>query len=248
MLPGEGMHPLSSARTDKGRRSNNEDAFLDAKHLGLYAVADGIGGYEGGEVASQLVTTTLAQFVDDHQRDPSGTWPIKERASRRFDENLLVAAIEAAHRSVLAKKQGALSQMGSTVVAALLRKNLLTVAHCGDSRAYRLRGGKVAQLTRDHSLWAEMQAAGLAGERAQFLYKNQITRALGLEGHATCDVQSWQVEEGDVYLLCSDGVYDPFDMQELEPLIRGGVDQVIRHAFERGSTDNMTALVLSLDR
>jgi serine/threonine protein phosphatase PrpC len=242
------MNTLSAGITLTGRRSNNEDAMLDAAPLGLFVVADGLGGYEGGEVASKLTTATLGAFIEQNRRDPQGTWPIREQRSRSFEENLLAAAGVAAHREILSRKEGALRQMGSTVVAALLNGRTLTVMHCGDSRLYRLRDGAVVPLTRDHSLWAEMDAAGMAGDRATFAYKNQITRALGLDGHATCDVATHAVEPGDVYLLCSDGLYDPLDEARLRAGLSlepsAAVDDLSRAAYELGSADNITAIVV----
>ncbi len=133
-------------------------------------------------------------------------------------------------------------------MAALLRGGRLTVMHCGDSRIYRLREGVVIALTRDHSVWAEMEAAGLAGERANFQWKSQITRALGLEGHCTADVATFELERGDVYLLCSDGLYDPL----AEPRLQEGLEldpesacrDLVSAAFEAGSHDNITGVVV----
>lgn len=231
-----------------GRRSNNEDALLVAPDLGLFVVADGLGGYEGGEVASKLTTSTLRSFIEEQRRDPQGTWPIREQRSRTFEENLLAAAGAAAHREIASRKDGALAQMGSTVVAALFTPRTLTVTHCGDSRLYRLRHGALTQLTRDHSVWAEMEAAGLAGARQGFAWKNQITRALGLEGHSACDVATHALERGDTYLLCSDGLYDPLD----EPQLISGLSHapepacsaLAQAAFDAGSSDNITAVVV----
>lgn len=242
------MNTDSFGLSHVGRRSNNEDALLEARTLGLFAVADGLGGYEGGEVASKLTVSVLEAFVAQNQRDPQGTWPIRDLKSRTFEENLLAAAGAAAHREIAARRTGSLSQMGSTVVAALLRNGKLTVMHCGDSRIYRLRNGEVTALTRDHSVWAEMEAAGLAGDRAGFAWKNQITRALGLEGHSTADVATFEVQRGDVYLLCSDGLYDPLG----EPRLQQGLcldpesacRDLVCAAFEAGSHDNITGVVV----
>ncbi|MDP2274702.1 MAG: protein phosphatase 2C domain-containing protein [Archangium sp.] len=242
------MNTLSSGLTHVGRRSNNEDALLEAPGLGLFAVADGLGGYEGGEIASKLTVSVLEKFVMNNQRDPQGTWPIRESKSRTFEENLLAAASAAAHLEIAGRRTGTLSQMGSTVVAALLRGDKLTVMHCGDSRIYRLRGGEVKALTRDHSVWAEMEAAGLAGERAGFAWKNQITRALGLDGHSMPDVVTLELKRGDVYLLCSDGLYDPLRPERLaagltlEP--EAACRDLVSAAFEAGSHDNITAVVV----
>lgn len=242
------MNTLSYGLTHVGRRSNNEDALLEAKALGLYAVADGLGGYEGGEIASRLTVSVLERFVQDNQRDPQGTWPIRELKSRTFEENLLAAASAAAHLEIAERRVGTLSQMGSTVVAALLRGEKLTVMHCGDSRIYRLRAGVVTALTRDHSVWAEMEAAGLAGDRAGFAWKNQITRALGLEGHSTPDVATLEVKRGDVYLLCSDGLYDPLEPTRLAASLtlapEAACRDLVTAAFEAGSHDNITGVVV----
>lgn len=246
------MNTLSAGITLTGRRSNNEDAMLDAPALGLFAVADGLGGYEGGEVASKLTTATLAEFIEANRRDPQGTWPIKEQRARPYEENLLAAAAVAAHREILAQKTGKLSQMGSTVVAALLSGDRLTAMHCGDSRLYRLRDGAVTALTRDHSLWAELEAAGIAGPRAEFMYKNQITRALGLGDGPLADVQTFAVQPDDVYLLCSDGLYDPLDEARLKAGLSlapsEACDDLSRAAFEAGSADNITAVVFRVRR
>lgn len=244
------MDLQSAGQSVVGRRSNNEDAMLEAKALGLYVVADGLGGYEGGEVASKLTTQTLASFLEANRRDPQGTWPIREQRSRSFEENLLVAAGAAAHREILERKEGTLAQMGSTVVAAYFAPGgrRVTVLHCGDSRAYRLRDGRVEALTRDHSVWAEMEAAGLAGARQNFAWKNQITRALGLDGHATCDVATHEVRPGDAFLLCSDGLYDPLDDEVLARALRASPAEacasLVKAAFEAGSNDNITAVVV----
>jgi PPM family protein phosphatase len=242
------MDTTSAGLSIVGRRSNNEDAWLDAPLLKLFVVADGLGGYEGGEVASRLTTATLGQFITDNRRDPQGTWPIRELKCRSFEENLLAAAGVAAHREILGRKQGALSQMGSTVVAALFHGASMTVMHCGDSRLYRLRDGVVSTLTRDHSVWAEMEAAGLVGARADFAFKNQITRALGLDGHATCDVATFSVERGDMYLLCSDGLYDPLDEARLRRGLELAPEQacadLVQAAFDGGSHDNITGIVV----
>lgn len=244
------MNVISAGLSVVGRRSNNEDAWLEASSLGLFAVADGLGGYEGGEVASRLTTETFARFVDDNRRDPQGTWPIREQRSRSYEENLMAAASVAAHQAILEQKSGRLGQMGSTVVAMLLHGTRLTVLHCGDSRLYRLRDGAVTLLTRDHSVWAEMQAAGLAGERAEFAYKNQITRALGLSDSLGADVTQLEAQPGDVYLLCSDGLYDPLDDARLKVGLqkspREACDDLVRAAYEAGSHDNITAVIVSL--
>jgi PPM family protein phosphatase len=245
------MHLTSSGRSICGRRATNQDALCEAPPLGLFAVADGMGGYEGGEVASSLTVAAIEGLVERCARDPEGTWPVKARRPLSPDENLLRAAVVAAHQAIGARREGALSQMGSTVVAVLVRPAHLVVAHVGDSRLYRLRGERVEALTRDHSLWAELAAQGPVGPRASFPYRNVITRALGLPGSSEADVATHAVEPGDRLLLCSDGLYDPLDDARLAASLRLAPEVACEHlvqaAFDAGSTDNITALVVACD-
>ena len=131
-----------------GRRSNNEDALCDAPQLGLFVVADGLGGYEGGEIASSLTVAALRRFVEDNRRDPEGTWPIREAKGRSYEENLLVAATVVAHREIAARREGILSQMGSTVVAALVHDTRLIVAHVGGLQFFDFLVDGVSHLRR----------------------------------------------------------------------------------------------------
>jgi len=233
--------------TDVGRRKNNEDRLCVLTELGLFAVADGMGGYEGGEVASRLAIDELSEFVARNRRDPSGTWPCKEDKKRSFSENLLAAAVMVAHQTIVAQREGKLEQMGSTVVAAMLDAGRLCFAHVGDSRLYRLRDGQVEQLTRDHSVWAELEAQGLAGARAEFPFRNQITRALGTNV-ARPDVAAVELRAGDTFLLCSDGLYDPLSAEQLAPLmalpLAEAAEALVKTAFDAGSHDNITAVLV----
>jgi serine/threonine protein phosphatase PrpC len=230
-----------------GRRKNNEDRLCIEPSLGLYAVADGMGGYEGGEVASRLTVDELSGFVARNRRDPGGTWPCKEDKKRSFQENLLSAGVMVAHQAIVAGRVGVLDQMGSTVVAVLVEAGRLTFAHVGDSRLYRLRDGKLEQLTRDHSVWAEMEAHGMAGARENFPYRNQITRALGTNV-ARPDVATLELQRGDTFLLCSDGLYDPLEAARLGELLSKPLGEaseaLVQAAYDAGGTDNITAVLL----
>lgn len=231
-----------------GRRQNNEDRYLVCPDLSLYAVADGMGGYAGGEVASRLTVEQLEAFVAMNRRDAQGTWPCKEDKKLSFTENLLRAAVRQAHDTIAANRRGELDQMGSTVVAVLIDGKKATLAHVGDSRIYRLRAGALTQLTRDHSLWAEMQAAGLEpGGRHGFAHKNIITRALGIDSSNRPDVVTVDLEPDDRFLLCSDGLHDPLDEAALKALL-GAADceGLARAAYDAGSSDNITAVVLAV--
>jgi protein phosphatase len=246
------MNTLSAGITLTGRRSNNEDAMLDAAALGLFAVADGVGGYEGGEVASKLTVTTLAGFIEDNRRDPQGTWPIKEQRSRPYEENLLAAAAVAAHREILSQKEGKLAQMGSTVVAALLTGAHLTVMHCGDSRLYRVRAGALEQLSRDHSEAQDLVDRGLlsAAEARTWPRRNIITRALGIADVPELDMEHGPIATGDRFVICSDGLTTHVEDPEILAIAateppQSACDRLVALALERGGTDNVTVVIVA---
>jgi PPM family protein phosphatase len=238
--------------TFTGRRGNNEDNLCDEKALSLFAVADGLGGYDGGEIASALTVETLRGFVERNQRDPSGTWPCREDRHKSFAENLLRAAVLEAHGTILRRRQGSLRQMGSTVATLLCAKDRAAIAHVGDSRVYRLRAGHLEALTRDHSVYADMQAAGMAlPPRHEFQWKNQITRALGLDGAHGADTSVTDLRSGDRYLLCTDGLYDPFTDEALAQVLATGdaatcCTTLVDTAFALGSADNITAVIVDV--
>jgi len=241
------MKITATAVTNTGRRTNNEDSYLVADELRLYAVADGMGGYAGGEIASRLTVEHLEAFVARNRRDAAGTWPCKEDKRLSFAENLLRAAVTQAHQAIAAQRHGELEYMGSTVVAVLVEGKKAALAHVGDSRIYRLRGGALALLTRDHSLWAELEAAGLKpGERAGFPHKNVVTRALGIDTAHRPDLVTVDLEPGDRFLLCSDGLHDPLDEAALRRLMSGDCEGLVKAAYDAGSSDNITAVLLTV--
>ncbi len=239
-----------AARTHKGRRENNEDACCAEPALGLYAVADGMGGYEGGEVASRLVIGTMTEFFRKNSDDGESTWPFGMERDRDFLENLLAVAVKTANREVIARKKGPLAQMGSTVAALAVRGAEVVVAHVGDSRVYRLRDGALAQLTRDHSFYEEMRAARGAemGPKSEFPYANVITRAVGMPD-ARPDLLRDALRAGDTYLLCTDGLVEKVDEATIaKVLAEAAPDEACRAlveaAYARGGRDNITAVVV----
>jgi len=236
------------ASTHVGRRANNEDAYLAARELGLYLVADGMGGYEGGEIASHLVVDSLQRFFErgaPREREafadtcPDGGTPV---------EAMMEMAVRAAHREVEKRRHGRLAAMGSTVAAILLRSEHAVVAHVGDSRVYRLRGGSLAQITRDHSLHAQLVEAGVMAQ-GSMTNRNLITRAIGVPGCSKPDVATHRVRRGDAFLLCSDGLTDVLEDEEMEAILRElpphrAVDALVSEAYVSGSQDNITALLV----
>jgi serine/threonine protein phosphatase PrpC len=235
-------------RSHVGRRANNEDAWCAEPGLGLYAVADGMGGYEGGEVASRLAVEAMTEFFR-RSSDEDSTWPFKLERGLSLDENRLRAALVVAHREILARREGPLARMGATVVALAASRDAVVIAHAGDSRAYRLRDGVLAQLTRDHSFYEELKAAGAdLPPRAQFPHANVVTRALGMDGDLLPELRREPLRAGDVYLLCSDGLTEAMEPDQIRALLAlapgDACDALVHEAWALGGRDNITAVVV----
>jgi protein phosphatase len=229
--------------TDVGQvRSNNQDRFIGRPEAGLWAVADGMGGHQGGEIASQLACEALAE---------------------RFGEHTIVGlvdAIEAANAAVhhAGSEDPELAGMGTTVVAiALVRDNddeVLAVANVGDSRAYRLADGVLEQLTEDHSLVADMVREGSlsAEEAATHPQRNILTRVLGVYDEVPVDVITVSPHHGDRYLLCSDGLFNEVPEEAIASVLRRlvdpneAVDELVQRAVQSGGRDNVTVLLLDV--
>lgn len=232
------MRISHDAASDTGRRSNNEDAFVAAPELGLYAVADGMGGYEGGEVASRIALETLLAYFArlgdaiDLANDEDGARDQMRMAIRMADRAVQRAAV------------GELRHMGTTLACMVVRGSRALLAHVGDSRGYRLREGELALLTRDHSLVAEMEAAGLSvGPNLGHV----ITQALGQGPSAQPDLRVVDVLPGDRFLLCTDGVTDVLSPREIGDELsrrRSQARATVQSAYELGSMDNITAVVV----
>jgi len=234
-----------------GRRPHNEDSVLVADKLRLYAVADGMGGYEGGEVASRIAVETLARELGRIAADPDATWAHRGEPGRSIAENLLAVAIRAAHDQIRAERAGDLGHMGSTIAAVLMSGDRAVVGHVGDSRVYRVRGGIAEPLTRDHSVYEELRAAG--GEPVPRHYAHLLTRGLGMDGDVRPDVMAVPLEPGDHLVVCSDGLVETLGDADIAALIAGqdpsaAASALVTLAFARGGRDNISALVVAVDQ
>ena len=245
---------IASASTIVGRRKRNEDAYVLDAELGLFAVADGMGGYFGGEIASNLAVTALAEFWAQ-SCDPDNTWPYAFDRALGFHENRIDAAVRLANRRICERREGELRNMGSTLAALIVRPGKAIVAHLGDSRIYRLRAGSLTQLTRDHSLYEQLLAAGAQDlpPLDQFAYANVVTRALGAAEHDRPELQTLDLQDGDLYLLCSDGLSGVLGQLEITALLSASpieqvADALVEAAFAAGSKDNITAVVVQVRR
>ena len=245
-----------ASRTDAGMvRSHNEDAVFSNAVLGLAILADGMGGYNAGEVASGMATTLLGSELEKafqktapHQLDASG---------KLYSHGVLEAEIARANTAIYqaAQSQPQYAGMGTTLVVTLFYDNMMTVAHIGDSRLYRLRGDEFQAITRDHSLLQEQIDAGLiTPEQARHSQnKNLVTRAVGIDAEVAAEIHDHEVEPGDVYLLCSDGLNDMVEDDEIAMTLgalSANLDlcatQLIQMANDNGGRDNVSVILVKV--
>ena len=226
--------------TDVGRqRHANEDAFF--RQAPLFAIADGMGGAQAGEVASRIAVETF-----------EGSGEAISAPERRLEE-----LVREANRRIYdaAQSDEALRGMGTTLTSAFVGDDEVSIGHVGDSRAYRLRGGRLEQLTHDHSLVAELERTGQLepGQAEHHPQKSIITRALGPEPDVQVDTHTHGARSGDVYLLCSDGLTSMLSDDEVERILRGrgsleeAAQALVRAANQSGGKDNITVVLFRLE-
>lgn len=230
-----GQDTSFGSRTDIGYvRDHNEDSLIIIPPL--FAVADGMGGHEAGEIASEITVNTLAELAPSH-----------------LDAEGLTAAVEAANYNVMkAPRQGiGRDGMGTTLTAAMLEGERLLIAQVGDSRAYLLHKGHLQQITRDHSLMADLIEAGQITPEEARVHPNRsvITRAIGSDIHMRPDIYELNVDAGDRILLCSDGLSSMISNNAIESIMRRQsdaqhcADELVTAALENGGADNVTVVV-----
>lgn len=242
-----------AGRTDRGVvRSNNEDAILMDLETGLVIVADGMGGYKAGEVASGMAAEVIQKFVSAGLKAARKHTGVSD-GGYSHESVLLRDALQRANEVIhdTAKNQPQCEGMGTTVAAALFYNNRVSLAHVGDSRIYRLRHAHFEQLTRDHSLLQELVARGFytPDEARRSLNKNLVTRALGIEPTVIVDLQEDVASTGDIYLFCSDGLHDMVPDPDIHLTVdtfsdnlETAVSQLIKLANSNGGLDNISAV------
>ena len=247
--PAQLMNYAFCAQTHTGlRRGNNEDAVVFDAAYGIGILADGMGGYNAGEVASGMaISVILADLHGWLGRDGGPT-------SARDTARAIDASVRNANLAVLRASQdhAEYAGMGTTVVAAVFQDARLCVGHIGDSRCYRLRQGQLSQITRDHSLLQEQLDAGLiTPEQAAFsTHRNLVTRALGIDEGVEVEINDFAVEDGDLYLMCSDGLSDMVDDGVIAEALQAPVllddkaARLINAANDHGGRDNITVLLV----
>lgn len=246
---------MVAGRTDVGTvRTNNEDSFAYDTRRGIFVVCDGMGGHAAGEHASRIAVDSILDYFcqNMHQRPRELVGHVFEGVSERA--NALAGALLLANQAI--RKEAAENPdrtgMGTTVVAVCVEGNLFSVAHIGDSRAYLLRSGKLQQLTLDHSLVTEQVNLGFvtAEEAANSDMQNVITRSLGIEDSAEPDLADHGLGEGDVLLLCCDGLWRYVPDERMIEIIEGAesldaaCEQLIETAKTLGSDDNITCILI----
>lgn len=253
------IEALHSVKSDRGlKRPHNEDFFVTDKALGLYVVCDGMGGGNAGEVASRMAVDTILAQVNAAAHDP--TLPLIGPIDTNYlpSTNQLASAIRSAngtiHRASWTNPKYA--GMGTTVVAARLSNQHLSIAHVGDSRLYLIREKTIQALTTDHSWVAEQVAQGYMTEEEaeQSPKRNIVTRALGVESTVDIDLAEIPVFNGDLLLLCSDGLTrgvrsgDILYTLDLDIDLHEKTDRLVSLANQAGGDDNITVLLVAIRR
>ena len=255
------MVPLQvkvSGRSDVGTvRTINEDCLhIDEIHH-VYAVCDGMGGHQAGEVASMTASDVVRKSFGSLARDIMNDPGLGLGRTLPPGGELLVRSVRLANRAIHNRSAGeqALSGMGTTIVAVALENDIMSIVHVGDSRAYRLTASQLEPLTRDHSWVAEMQAShNLSEEEAtSFVGRNVITRALGVREVVDIDCRVVKIKPGDQFFLCSDGLCGFADDDEIfnvARMARGDlaklVDSLVQFANDRGGSDNVTIVAFEV--
>src|SRR5687767_5538361 len=230
--------------SDTGRaRNNNEDSIAVHEAAGLVVLADGMGGYNAGEVASGMATSFIKTELGRWLQEASGN------ASDTDVRRAMDICVDNANRAIFnaANSNPQYAGMGTTLVVGVFRDTRLLLGHVGDSRAYRLRAGRLSQITRDHSLLQEQIDAGLiTPEQAAFsANKNLVTRAVGVEDTVLLETHLHEVTPGDIYLMCSDGLSDMLDDQSISQVLQmydslsAAGQALIDAANDAGGKDNI---------
>jgi serine/threonine protein phosphatase PrpC len=239
-------------------RSHNEDSITTDPEIGLAVLADGMGGYNAGEVASGIATALISSETRE---------ALVRQAPHELDKTTGAPAAALLLRQIIAKantsifhsanSQPQYAGMGTTLVVALFCNNQVTLAHIGDSRCYRYRAGKLEQITRDHSLLQEQIDSGLltkeAAKRSQ--NKNLVTRALGIEPAVEAEIHSYAAKEGDIYLICSDGLNDMVEDEDIEMTLEAlgtnlqlAANQLVQMANDNGGRDNISVILIKVKK
>jgi PPM family protein phosphatase len=235
-------------------RTHNEDSVFVDGEAGLAVLADGMGGYSAGEVASGIAVNVVSNGLMPELRSGRELSKVDVQSGLTHAAMLLSQQIAAANKGIYeaAQARPECAGMGTTIVAAVFFGNRVSIGHIGDSRCYRLRGEKLEQLTHDHSLLQEQIDSGqLTKEQAKYsLNKNLVTRALGIEAIVPADISEYRLEADDVYLLCSDGLTDMVEPDVVQGILQGkrtelpeAAADLVELANQNGGRDNISVIL-----
>lgn len=256
------MKIVSCGITDIGRkRQRNEDSYLVNDKIGLYIVADGMGGHAGGEFASKIAVSTVEEIIRGEDRVksnvPTNSYLDANQQSEveGQEQERLKDAINRAGNMIVRRafEDPELKGMGTTSTVMFISNERAYIAHVGDSRAYCVRDGEIIQITEDHSLVHEQLKSGLITEEEAKTHqlKNIITRSVGVQEEVEVDTVVWKIQVGDSYLLCSDGLSNMMQDEEMQEIItkndvEQGARELVDLANQRGGEDNITLILLKI--
>ena len=248
-----------TSATDPGMvRSHNEDSVAADAANGLVVLADGMGGYNAGEVASGMATTVIITEMQQVLQKAQ-PYEVDEKTRQQVGTRLVREQVLKANTSIYqaAQSQPQYAGMGTTLVVCLFYDNKVLVAHLGDSRLYLLRDGKFKQVTRDHSLLQEQIDSGLISpEQAKNAqHKNLVTKALGIDPSVEPEIHEYPTKPGDIYLLCSDGLCDMVDDEDIDMTLQAlganlklAAQQLVQMANDNGGRDNVSVILVRVLR
>ncbi|MCA9674587.1 MAG: Stp1/IreP family PP2C-type Ser/Thr phosphatase [Kofleriaceae bacterium] len=257
-FPLDGKRVRFSGGTNVGRkREINEDSIHVPVDQRLAIVADGMGGHSSGEVASRLAVDIVVDYFQQTAEQQTLTWPYKVDRDLRADVNRLITSIKLANVEIWERSQREprLKGMGTTIVAQYFLDDAVIVGHVGDSRAYRLRGGELTQLTEDHSLINDyIKMKRMTAEEAEnWPHKNVVVRALGMKEAVQVDILTEVPKIGDSYVLCSDGLSGMITDEQIAYMVGHerdldrAVEQLIDAANEEGGVDNISVVIARVE-
>jgi PPM family protein phosphatase len=249
-----------AAKSDVGmKRDHNEDNFLTFPEQNVFAICDGMGGHAAGEVASQIAVSEIKEFFAFTAKDEDATWPFKGDKAKSYDENRCVTAIKLANARIIetSEQEAAKKNMGTTAVMVhFVERNgsgpKALVAHVGDSRVYLFRNNQLQRITIDHSLVEEYLRLGkITQEEAKnFPQKNIILRALGQQKVVDVEINAYQPQAGDIFMVCSDGLSGMVSDEAMQAILQklsGNLEQcskkLIDTANANGGVDNVTVIL-----
>ena len=246
------MELTAGSRSERGPRPLNQDHLKVRADLGLFVVADGMGGHNAGEVASQIAADTIVAFIEETNRASDITWPFEMDPGLSVEVNRLGTAVRLANRSVFAESSAkeACRGMGTTIVAALVWGTKVALASVGDSRIYRWRGGALERLTNDDNwLTAVFGTSDRELQDSSHPLRHVLTSVVGTRDDVRPALREEELMPGDTFVLCSDGVHGRLDVAAMSTVMAANpvpdvaAGALVAAALEHGATDNCTALV-----